>query len=76
MEDRILIVTSGDNNEKSKDSDQKAVEDLSKTCIYNKFHIKKSEEIVVLDVGGRKFYTLASMFSTWPDSRFSNLIFY
>ena len=30
----------------------------------------QSSEIVVLDVGGRKFYALASIFSTW--SKWSN----
>ena len=29
----------------------------------------KTDQIVVLDVGGRKFDVLVSTFSTWPESR-------
>ena len=32
-------------------------------------HIKKSTEIIILDVGGTKFYVYKSIFSTWPTTR-------
>ena len=35
---------------------------------YTKY-IKKSTEIIILDVGGTKFYVFKSMFSTWPTTR-------
>ena len=31
--------------------------------------IRKSTEIIVLDVGGTKFYVYKSIFSTWPTTR-------
>ena len=31
--------------------------------------LKKSKEIIVLDVGGTKFYVLKAMFATWPSTR-------
>lgn len=32
-------------------------------------HIKNSTEIIILDVGGTKFYVFKSIFSTWPTTR-------
>ena len=31
--------------------------------------LKKSKEIIVLDVGGTKFYVSKSTFATWPTTR-------
>ena len=31
--------------------------------------IRKSTEIIILDVGGTKFYVFKSIFSTWPTTR-------
>ena len=31
--------------------------------------IRKSTEIIILDVGGRKFDVFKSVFSTWPTTR-------
>ena len=31
--------------------------------------IRKSTEIIILDVGGTRFYVLKSIFSTWPTTR-------
>ena len=32
---------------------------------------QNSQDIIVLDVGGRKFFVFKSVFSTWPNSRLS-----
>ena len=32
-------------------------------------HIRKSKEVIILDVGGTKFQVFKSMFSTWPTTR-------
>ena len=45
----------------------KAKDDESK---FHNINNSQSSEIVVLDVGGRKFYALASIFSSW--SKWSN----
>ena len=31
--------------------------------------LRKSKEIIVLDVGGTKYYVLKSTFATWPTTR-------
>ena len=31
--------------------------------------IKKSKEIIILDVGGTKFHVFESIFATWPTTR-------
>ena len=36
--------------------------------------IKKSKEIIVLDVGGKKFDVFKSIFAIWPTTRLSSLI--
>ena len=32
---------------------------------------QNSQDIIVLDVGGRQFFVFKSIFSTWPNSRLS-----
>ena len=36
--------------------------------------IKKSKEVIILDVGGEKFHVLKSIFSPWPTTRLSRLV--
>ena len=39
--------------------------------------IKKSKEMIVLDVGGTKFVVLKSIFSSWPTTRLCDeVLFY
>ena len=42
---------------------------------YTRF-LKKSKEIIVLDVGGTKFHVLKSTFATWPTTRFYRVNIY
>ena len=55
------------------DDDQWENENSQLKCL--NFKSKQPPEIVVLDVGGRKFFVFASVFSTWPNSRLDNLNF-
>ena len=36
---------------------------------------QNSQDIIVLDVGGRQFFVFKSIFSTWPNSRLSYILF-
>ena len=35
---------------------------------------QNSQDIIVLDVGGRQFFVFKSIFSTWPNSRLSYIL--
>ena len=36
---------------------------------------ENSQDIIVLDVGGRQFFVFKSIFSTWPNSRLLYILF-
>ena len=40
---------------------------------YYTANLRRSKEIIVLDVGGTKFYVLKSTFATWPTTRFQRV---
>ena len=64
-----MVVSSLSNSEDIKEDKRHSGKHPRVNCMHNNFHTKPSSEIIVLDVGGRKFFTLASMFSAWPDTR-------
>ena len=49
--------------------------EVSEDSIGNKSSLgecnQNSQDIIVLDVGGRQFFVYKSVFSTWPNSRLS-----
>ena len=47
-------------------------EDENGKLRYFNLNTTKPPEIVVLDVGGRKFFVFASVFSTWPNTRLNH----
>jgi hypothetical protein len=81
MVDSILDVTNvkdvtdfHDNTEEGEIDDDQSKNEKSKLKCFN-LENKQPPEIVVLDVGGRKFFVFASVFSTWPNSRLNHFNF-
>ena len=62
MVDQVLDVALRKSVRRTKRHDGYFEDSFSKT-------LQKSKEIIIIDVGGTKFYVLKSTFATWPTSR-------